>query len=224
MIIRWLIGHFWKFAKWLLFGVVAYLLAGIAGSLAPLGGEARSSAGIQVFVVSNGVHTDLCLPINNAIKDWRGTFPPQTAFPGREVAYLCFGWGELNFFVNTPRWSDLTAKTALRAILWPSAAAMHVTPWSQEPLVNTRCRRIFLSEDQYRRLCGYIEESFALSESGMVQDLGKGYGGGDKFYAAIGAYHLFNTCNEWTSRGLHLTGIQTALWAPFAQSVMLHLP
>lgn len=224
MIIRWLTRHSWKILKWFLTGTALYLLAGILCSLIPLQGEKPKSIGVQVFVVSNGVHTDICLPIRNNIQDWRDLFPLEEEFPGRTVRYLCFGWGDLNFYVNTPSWADLKVRTSLKAIFWPSETALHVTPWSNEPEVHTRCRRLFLSEDRYRKLCDFIEAHLLLESTGGAHRIRRGFGGGDAFYQSKGSYHLLRTCNEWTSEALHVAGVQTAIWAPFAQSVMMHLP
>lgn len=224
MIIRWIARHSWKLVKWLFVGTALYLVIAVFTSLIPLRGEEPAQVGVQVFVVSNGVHTDICVPVSNSLKDWRNTFSLQEEFPGRTVNHLCFGWGDLGFYVNTPTWSDLSPRTALKAMLLPSQTAMHVTPWSHEPEVHTRCRRLFLSNEQYRRLCAFIEEHIQLDEAGKVSRVGRGYGGGDAFYLANGSYHLFRTCNEWTSEALHEAGVQTGIWSPFAQSVMVHIP
>ena len=224
MIIRWLARHSWKILKWFLTGIALYFLVGLIASLIPMKGDEPSQIGVEVFVVSNGVHTDICLPVSNNIQDWRSLFSLEKEFPGRSVTYLCFGWGDLNFYVNTPTWADLKAKTAIKAILWPSKTALHVTPWTHEPEVHTRCRRLFLSEEKYKALCNFIEVHIELKEDETVDRIGRGFGGGDAFYRASGSYHLFRTCNEWTSEALHVAGIQTPVWAPFAQSVMMHLP
>ena len=224
MIIRWIVQHTWKLLKWLAVGIVLYGIAGLLGSLIPIQGEEPEAVGVQIFVVSNGVHTDICLPVSNSLQNWHQTFDVDAVFPGRTVRYLCFGWGDLNFFVNTPTWADLTPKTALKALLWPSQTAIHLTAWSQEPDVHTRCRRLFLSEEQYLRLCSFLASQIALDDNGRPIPVGQGYSGSDAFFLANGSYHLFRTCNEWTSEGLREAGVQTALWAPYAQSVMVHLP
>ncbi len=224
MILRWLVRHTWKILKWLATGIGLYLLLGFLGSLIPLQGEEAEEAGTQVFVVSNGVHTDICIPLSNPYQDWTQVFNIRETFPGRQVRYLCFGWGDQNFFVHTPTWADLTPKTALKAVLWPSKTAIHLTAWSHAPEVHTRCRRLFLSQDQYRRLCRFLLDHLTLDDQGQPIQVGNGYSGSDAFFAAEGHYHLLRTCNEWTSEALRKAGIQTALWAPFAQSVMVHLP
>jgi|GEM_PF-4318891 Protein of unknown function (DUF2459). len=41
---------------------------------------------------------------------------------------------------------------------------------------------------------------------------------------ARGRYHMFNTCNQWTGRGLHRTGVPTGLWTPLVVHVRCQLP
>jgi hypothetical protein len=51
--------------------------------------------------------------------------------------------------------------------------------------------------------------------------LGKGLYGDSEFYAALGAYHVFNTCNSWTAR--QLAQLDLPIWPYFkltASSVM----
>ena len=50
-----------------------------------------------------------------------------------------------------------------------------------------------------------------------------GYGPHDAFYAAVGTYSPFQTCNEWLAAGLRQAGIRTGWWAPFAFGVTAHL-
>lgn len=219
-VLRWS----WRLLRWLMLACLAYLVAAGLGTLIPLAGEGKRQAGIEIFVSSNGVHADLCLPLRQSNLDWTQHFAIAEDFPGMDLEYLCFGWGDLDFFVNTPTWADLSLGTALHSALWPSRAAMHVTPWTHAPAITTRCRSLLLNEDQYQRLCQHILDHLPLNEQGRARKIAPGYGAGDAFYEASGRYHLFRTCNEWTSEGLAAAGIQTALWAPFAQSVLVHVP
>ena len=50
------------------------------------------------------------------------------------------------------------------------------------------------------------------------------YGNHDRFYLSRGRYHLFNTCNQWTGRGLARAGVPTGIWTPLVGHVRWHLP
>jgi len=76
----------------------------------------------EIFVSSNGVHLDIILPLENIDSEFlrKLEIPSQTE-------YISFGWGDKQFYVNTPEWKDLTFKTAFTALFLKSESAMHVT-------------------------------------------------------------------------------------------------
>jgi len=71
---------------------------------------------IQVFVQSNGVHTDIVLPVVNEEMDWSQLFPyGNTVGKHSGYRYVGIGWGDKGFYVDTPEWKDLKASTAFVA-------------------------------------------------------------------------------------------------------------
>jgi hypothetical protein len=50
------------------------------------------------------------------------------------------------------------------------------------------------------------------------------YGSTDRFYTATGRYHCFNTCNQWTGRGLARAGVPVGIWTPLKPQVLCWLP
>ena len=59
----------------------------------------------QVYLHTNGVHLDIVIPIenmNNPLKKDLQFLP--------EDRYFSFGWGDKDFYLNTPQWKDLTFK------------------------------------------------------------------------------------------------------------------
>lgn len=200
------------------------LLAFILGSI-PVNRDAQQAQhGIEVFVGSNGVHTDFVMPVRSEAIDWQAHFP-VAHFRNVEpsVSHIAFGWGDREFYLETPTWADLELGTAFRASLLTSRSAMHVT-YLNHPGVSERRKRIVLSSAQYQHLVGYVLDSFERDTSNRVILIpDKGYGSNDAFYTANGSYSLWNTCNTWTGRGLRQIGIKTGVWTPFAGSVLLHL-
>src|SRR5204863_5100703 len=56
--------------------VVLFALAGWIGSSIPRNGDWREPAeGVEIMVGTNGVHTELVLPLITREKDWRPVFP-----------------------------------------------------------------------------------------------------------------------------------------------------
>ncbi len=180
--------------------------------------------GITIYIVSNGVHTDFVLPMENEFMNWRSFFNPEDFTNRMEIAsYIAFGWGDQGFYLNTPEWSDLRPETAFVALFMPSQSAMHVTLWSK-PESDARSVKIRLSVAQYIKIIDYIRNSFKLDpESRPVRLDHPGYGKYDLFYESKLTFHLFRTCNVWTNTGLIRSGIRTSLWTPYDRPILYQL-
>jgi uncharacterized protein (TIGR02117 family) len=180
-----------------------------------------SREGIQIFVVSNGVHTDLVLPVANDQKDWRLLLPEELFnVKGKNFSSVAFGWGNKDFYINTPTWSHLSISTAIKAGLGLGNSAMHVKYMRSSPNPSEQCVAINLSKAQYSALVKYVERSFCLQRNCAVKIDHPGYGDHDLFFDARGTYTLFRTCNVWTNNALKNAGLKTAAWTPFADGLI----
>lgn len=186
----------------------------------------QADSGVEIFVWSNGVHTDFVVPAENGVMNWRGWFPADDlANPPATLSHIGFGWGDKGFFLNVPEWKDLTAKVALDALVLNGETAMHVTLLDSAPTPNLKCRRLRLSKEQYELLAGHLKNSFRPGESGKpVRIAATAYGSQDAFYEGAGHYGPVHTCNEWTGGGLRKAGVRMGVWTPFEPMVMRHLP
>lgn len=200
--------------------LLAYLLAAfILGSIV-LAPERHGRRDIILYLLDNGVHTDLALPLANDTYDWTTFIRPEdardTAFA---PAYVAFGWGDRAFYLETPHWRDLKATTAWNAISGQGATIIHVT--FLPPLRATaHSIAIPVSRDEYRALVASIRDSFRLGDDGRAIAIGRAYGDNDAFYEARGSYSLFTTCNTWTNARLKAAGLTHVLWTPFSGSLM----
>lgn len=205
-----------------LYGVLALALPRI-----PVNGDWKpATAGVDIWVISNGVHADFVLPARTQAIDWSQTIPRE-AF--EEVALDCecveIGWGDRGFYLEVPDWDHLTARVAIPAVLGLGDAAVHVTWWRWPPREDDLARRITLTEPQYRDLTDFLKESFARDAAGRVKRIDHpGYTKQDRFFEATGTYDVVRTCNEWTGAGLKRAGVKTGLWTPFAGDVLRWLP
>jgi len=209
-------------------------LAGYAGvafalMLAPIQGEpdtpplASSPRKLEAFVISNGVHTELVFPVRSEAMDWRTVFPSehfQVAM--RPSSYIAIGWGDREFYLNTPRWADLTPGRALRSLLGSNRSLVHVTVLT-DPAAISASRKLALSTAQYARLVRYVRETLILSGERAVHLPRAAYGRRDAFYQARGTYSAFQTCNTWVGRGLREAGVSMGAWTPFDVNVLWHL-
>lgn len=178
--------------------------------------------GIEIFIVSNGVHAEFAIPVPSELIDWKAMFPTKEF--QSNYSYIVFGLGDKGFYMNVPTWDDLTFGVAIKAMLIPTSTVMHVDYFIRKPLVGNYSKRLLLTDDQYQTLVTYIRNSFTLDEKGNCIIIpNSGYYKTDNFYEAKGSYHSFNTCNNWTNTGLKKMGIKTAAWAPFQGGVLYHL-
>ena len=199
-----------------------YFLSAIVLGLVPVNADQRPpEKGIMIGVLTKGTHDGFVLPLKNERMDWSATFPIHD-FPtaDRNFEAISIGWGDRNFYLNTPEWSDLKIDVAAYALFWPSPAAMHVELIQKMPSNDPDLVPITIDPDQYEKLIKYICGYLIWSEDLPAPITGFHYNDRDAFYEADGRYHLFFTSNEWTARALRRIGVRAPLWSPFDRAVM----
>jgi uncharacterized protein (TIGR02117 family) len=62
----------------------------------------------RILVLTNPIHTDIAIPIDDAIREKFG-FLEQAGIPAGHpnARWLIFGWGGRAFYLETPTWSEL---------------------------------------------------------------------------------------------------------------------
>ncbi len=186
-------------------------------------GEIKKEGEVEIFILSNGVHTDFCLPTVSGNFDWK-TIVPISDYPAnKEFNYIRLGWGNKGFFLDTPTWDDLTFETAFNAAFSPSPTTMHVCYLERKPKLSDRIANVYITQDEYLKLVEYIKNSFKLTNGHVDLIPNRGYWYNDNFYEANASYHLFKTGNSWTNEGLKLIGVKTGIYALSADGIMRHL-
>lgn len=169
---------------------------------------------VNIFIKSNGVHTDLVLPLKNKVYNWNHKIQQKfTLQPNANMQYVGIGWGDKGFYLNTPTWADLTAKTAFNAAFGLSTTAMHTT-FYQDIKEDNLCIKLTLSEKEYLQLCEYINLSFQTNTTGEFLPIktNANYGLHDCFYEANGTYSIFKSCNTWTNKALKVANQKACFW------------
>jgi uncharacterized protein (TIGR02117 family) len=205
-----------RFVAALVVVALIYLALALFGTAIPANSGAKQPAqGVRIFVIDNGVHTDLVLPKAEAGVDWRDLVRPEDlASPAQGGhPYLAFGWGDRDFYLNTPSWTAVNPLRALGALVGAGRTVLHVSH-IPKPAPGPHMRQVMLSPEQYARLAGFVRATFAEREAI------RGYGGNDAFYAARGGYSAINTCNQWTGGALRAGGVKMGVWTPFPFGVM----
>ena len=210
--------------------VALYALIVVTLSRIPLNANFESlptdQAGIDIYVRTNGVHTDIVLPAKTTIRDWSNMIPPADLHnaDGR-LPYISFGWGDKGFYLDTPTWAELKASTAFVAATGLGSTAMHIEAIEQ-PNTNTTIRHLRISEAAFQSIVADIDRSFKLDAHNHVEHINTtaNYNDHDAFYEATGRYSIFTTCNEWTRKTLAHAGVKTAIFSPLQDGVMRFLP
>lgn len=205
--------------------VAVYLASAVVLSAVPAAGQPAppSEQGIEAYILSNGVHTDLVVPVRSAQIDWTQLVPyTDTPAADSSMQFIGFGWGDKGFYLDTPTWAELKPSTAVKAMFWLSTTAMHTT-FHHRPAEGPDCARLRLSPAEYARLIAFIKNSFQLDARGLPRRIqGHSYGEHDAFYDAKRTYNLFYTCNTWANSGLKVAGQKAALWTPFDFGIFWH--
>lgn len=205
---------------------LTYFLTALILGLAPANVAWREPArGVTIYVRTNGVHTWIVMPKVNAIMDWRAFVPGEHLRDPRwgNADHIAVGYGNREFYLNTPTWSDLSLNRAFHAAFGGGPTLLHVEH-EHQPQADEWQRPITITPEQYRRLVNYVGARFQRDSNGATMPLmGRGYSQWDMFYEAEGGYSFVLTCNEWTGRALRAAGIRTGVWTPFSQSIMWRL-
>lgn len=171
---------------------------------------------VEIYILTNGVHTDIVVPYKNEYKDWHKLVnSADTQSNDTSFVNVAFGWGDKGFYLDTKTWSELKFTTAFKAMFFLSSSAMHVTFYHQLQ-ESESCKKICISKESYLKIVNYIEQSFTLDNlNNSIQIKGASYSNNDSFYEAQRTYNLFFTCNTWANSGLKAAGLKACLWTAF---------
>jgi uncharacterized protein (TIGR02117 family) len=204
--------------------ILFYLLAAYGLSRISVERESTTKKEVTIYILTNGVHTDLVLPIKNEQQDWsREVKFENTVQKYTAMQYIALGWGDKGFYLETPTWADLKMSTAFNAAFALSTSAIHAT-FYKNLKEGKDCVKIDISKEQYVRLVKYIHNSFDQDAHGHFRNIKTkaNYGVNDAFYEAKGSYSLFRTCNTWANNGLKSCGQKAAYWTPFDTGIFYH--
>lgn len=220
VILKWML----RFVLFLLLFIGLYLLAAFGLSRISMDEEPGQKDEVSIYIKTNGVHTDIVVPTRNDQIDWSEEVKFEDIV-SRDTSYkfLAIGWGDKGFYLETPTWAELKPSVAFRAATGLSTTALHTTYYT-DMVVDSTCRRIEISKEQYDRLIEYVTNSVEVDEKGHWINIktNANYGDSDAFYEAKGSYSMFNTCNSWANRGLEYCGQKHCFWTPFDTGIFLN--
>src|SRR5690242_9439792 len=131
--------------------LLAYAAAVLMGSIIPANiAASRPNEGVRIYVADNGVHTDLVLPVAAAGVDWRDLVRAEDIADARQSAlpYLTFGWGDRDFYLNTPSWSQMNLGRVVAALSGLGSTVLHVGH-VPDPAGAPRVSAVMLRPEEY---------------------------------------------------------------------------
>ncbi|WP_026976190.1 TIGR02117 family protein [Flavobacterium tegetincola] len=204
--------------------LLAYLLLVFAVPYIAVNNEdVEPAEDVEVYIKTNGVHTDIVVPIKTDYKDWSTSIAySHIKSQDSTMQFIGIGWGDKGFYLNTPEWSDLTFRTAFVAAFGLGGSAMHAT-FYKEMKEGENCIKIKVSAQEYQALVDYIEQKFQFDVNGKPLLINATtYGQNDSFYEAKGSYNFFYTCNTWANNGLKVMNQKAALWTATDRGIFQH--
>lgn len=173
-----------------------------------------------IYLSTNGIHSDIILPIRHPLKDWKKTLDLEKKLAVDTFqTHLKFGWGDKKFFLKTKEWSDMEVGTVLNTVFGRGPGAMHLILCTPKDLDKKRLVKLHLTKKQYQRLCAFIHNSFQF-ENGQAKAIeNHPYGTYDFFFDSSIEYNMTYTCNTWTNNALKRGGQKACVWTPFKGAI-----
>ena len=97
-----------KFIGWSVLGTISFfvlyvILALVISKISVNSDVSQNNKEIEIFILSNGVHTDIVVPVRNKYKDWSKEILFQhTKSNDSLVNYLALGWEIKGFILIRP--------------------------------------------------------------------------------------------------------------------------
>jgi len=176
---------------------------------------------MAIYISTNGFHTDIVMPVKTEVTDWSKKIKfSDTKSKDSMQNFVAAGWGNEDFFINIPGWSELDLSISVRAALGMGPSAMHTT-FLKSVREDESCQKIELSKSQYIDLVNFIESYFKKDPMGDFINIPtpNTYGSSDAFYEAKGKFTPFFTCNTWVNSALKSADLRSCLWTPFQRGI-----
>lgn len=198
-----------KYTAYLLGLIIVYLLVAILLSYITVN---RNSDNLNddktIYLATNGVHLSIILPKEDVALNVLEGLQYKS-----NQNYVMFGWGNKDFYLNTPTWNDFKFKYAFGALFLDTPTAIHITTYyyKQPDWVIVKC-----NEEELKKLNEYIFKTFKTNSDGKKQFIPQQlYSKNNSFYNANGSYSVAKTCNTWANRAFKESGLKASYFTIF---------
>lgn len=192
----------------------------LIGALVPQKSKrSPASCDVKVCVINFGIHSEIIVPVQNKIFDWRKHLDLGK---NADYKYLAFGWGEREFYMNAPREIDAKMAAGIKALFLPNPSVIRVEGYKNLPQ-NFEIECFGVSKTGYLKLNKFIKDTFELDPPGKKIILSYGRPLNVSYFEAKGTYSILRNCNSWTAEGLKKADVNTPVWSGLSTAIMLHL-
>jgi uncharacterized protein (TIGR02117 family) len=172
-------------------------------------------AAYVIYVTSNGWHTGIVVASSDLP---RHAIPEVDDFP--MAKYLEFSWGDAEYFPAPEKGLGVV----VAALFIPTPAVVHLAGLPAHPrkvYPSAEIVELRITLEQFQNLLTYLDDTFdretTLSSSPGLYSF-------SRFYPASGRFHILNTCNTWTARGLKAAGVPVTVTGTLqAEALMAQL-
>jgi len=114
-----------------------------------------------------------------------------------------------NFYLKTPRFSDLKFSTTAKALFLKSESLLHLTAYNE---IKNNWVKVSISKKQLEQISSQLNQQFNFSSLAPIE----GYHSTDFFYQAKGSYSCLFTCNTWVNSIFKNANLKASSWTPFS--------
>lgn len=202
-------------------------LLGVLGTIIPspfvFASAAEAPRNKRILVVSNTIHTDLAIPLDNeSLAAFAFLADANLPIWLPQARWVLIGWGGRSFYMETPSLTDIKPGPAFRALTL-DRSVMHVDVLGEFAPNDPTVTEVAITDAAYTNLLTTIAAGFTRMD-GAVQPIdGYAFGPNDRFFEAEGWFNALLGCNIWTSRMLRSAGVTTGIWDPIPAALTTSL-
>lgn len=198
-----------KYTFYLLGLLIAYLLTTILISCITVNKKtSKLKDDKTIYLSTNGVHLSVVLLKEDLSKN---VLKGLQYKPNQN--YFMFGWGNEDFYLNTPTWNDFKLKYAFGALFLNTPTAIHLTTYKykQQKWIPIKC-----NEEELDKLNKYILNTFKVNFKDKKELIQQNlYSKNSTFYKANGSYSPLKTCNTWVNDAFKESGLKASYFTLF---------
>jgi uncharacterized protein (TIGR02117 family) len=155
----------------------------------------------HVFLVHNEWHAAIVARRADIAVD---EIPELVHFSGAH--YIEISWGDADFFPAAEAGIGL----ALKAAFWSRGSVLHLVGFNgtvKETYGGAEVFEIALSEQEFRRLIGFVAAEFQRQQPSREATPSPGLFPGSRFFPAKSNFSVLKTCNTWVAEAFSAAGL-----------------